>query len=82
MKEEIRVHHLGEAFFLLTERAGAFAMFAHLRRATRRLSLITLLAACGGCAMTSVAHALYGTTNHGWPCFANDAMDAFFTELP
>jgi hypothetical protein len=20
----------------------------------------------------------YGTTNHGWPCFANDAIDAFF----
>ena len=24
----------------------------------------------------------YGTTNHGWPCFANAAIDAFFTGLP
>ncbi len=24
----------------------------------------------------------YGTTNHGWPCFANDAIDAFFRGLP
>jgi hypothetical protein len=23
----------------------------------------------------------YGTTNHGWPCFANAAMDAFFTRF-
>jgi hypothetical protein len=24
----------------------------------------------------------YGTTNHGWPCFANDAIDTFFGGLP
>jgi polyhydroxybutyrate depolymerase len=24
----------------------------------------------------------YGTSNHGWPCFANDAIDAFFGGLP
>jgi hypothetical protein len=24
----------------------------------------------------------YSNTNHGWPCFANDAMDEFFLGLP
>lgn len=24
----------------------------------------------------------YSNTNHGWPCFANDAIDAFFSGLP